>query len=188
VGQRETIAAGLFVIAGIDAVRRQKRYPLDKPQTAAAIVGWTAEGKSLREVVALLKARKISVGHQAVAAFVKRHQQEIDALNARAVAASEEASIASKTERLRRLEDLYRDMDAIRTGRGLIATETRMIGGADWGREVEVGRFDAALVREMRGALDDAAAEVGDRQRGPIIDNRTQILTLEALDEILGAR
>ena len=159
--------------------------PLAKPKVRARIRAWCVEGKSSREIVELLKAElRISVTPQAVQGYIRRHRAEIDALVGRVVEAVEEVTIKDKSERIRRLAGLYDRMDEIVTTRGLLAREPKVIGSGRDAYEVEVERFDAALVRELRGVLGDVADELGDRPKTPLIDARTLNISLDALAEI----
>ena len=148
------------------------------------MIAWLVDGKSTREVVALLAEQGVKTTFQGVAAFRKRHLPDIDALTSRVVAAVEDLTIRDKAERIRRLSGLYDGMQAIVDTRGLLATDVKFVGGPEYGREVEVERFDAALVKELRGVLSDVADELGDRPKTPLIDARTLNISLDALAEI----
>lgn len=149
------------------------------------IIGWIIEGRTVTEIVPLLKEhRHLTVTHQALTAFKRRHAAEIDAAQRKVAEAVLNVTIRDKAERIHRLSGLYDKMTEIVETRGLLATDVKYVGSAEYGREVEVQRFDAALVRELRGVLSDVADELGDRPKTPLIDARTQIITLEALKEI----
>lgn len=176
---------------------------LDKRKNAAAIIAWTVDGKSSREVVDLLKKqRRVQVTPQAVQGFIRRHRAQIDELTNEVAAKVTEAvidvTIADKTERLRILDDLTRRMYEVIDKRGIMASDPKWVTTyaqtqedgetvmeAGTSQLVTVERFDSALVRELRGVLDDAAAEVGGRPKTPLIDARTQVITLAALDELM---
>ena len=158
-----------------------KRRVLDKPKHKAQIIEWMLEGQPNREI-----AKRMNVHHQAIAGFRKRHAAELETVETRVLAEVIDPAITNKAERINRLATLYDRMAEIVNTRGLMATETRFVGGADYGREIEVQRFDAALTKEMRAALRDVAEELGQIPKAGITvynDNRT-VIGLELIDGI----
>lgn len=134
---------------------------LDKPATAQRIIGWLVEGKSHADVAKLLQTKRIKTSRQAVTAFAHRHKAELGSLEARVVEAVADVTIADLSMQLRELGDLFERQKQIVETRGLMAAETKHIGGPLFGREIVVERFDAPLVREIRGTLKDAADLMG---------------------------
>lgn len=170
------------VVAGKNVLERGKR--------PAQIVAWMLDGKGDAEVVALLrKTKRLAVSPQAVAKFRKRHESDLVRVVEAVREEIQDLAIAEKAERIRRLDWIWRLLGEIveeRQQRGQLggkAVERRWIGG-EWGREIEIERTDAALIAQLRGVLDDVAAEQGERVKVKI-DNRKQIITLEALQAIL---
>lgn len=135
---------------------------LDKPKNAAAIIAWTVDGKTSREVVALLtKERKITVTPQAVQGFIRRHRAEISATAARVTAAVVDVTVRDKAERIRRLAAM---VDRV---------EAELAGGKLRYYTADGDRIDAAAIAQFRGLLADVADELGDRPKTPLIDART---------------
>jgi hypothetical protein len=104
--------------------------------------------------------------HQSISQWLTRHKAELDAARAivssAVVNAAVQDGIAAKVTRIRELNGWYTATKDIADTRGLIATETKVIGSGDSAREVQVERYDAAMVAQARGLLRDAAEEVGD--------------------------
>lgn len=151
----------------------------------ATVLGLLVDGSSHGDI-----ASQVGVTPQAIDRFAKKHVAEIEALRGKIAAAVEDVTIRDKAERIRRLAGLYDGMQAIIDSRGLMVAEVKFVGGPLVGREVEVERFDAALVREMRGVLSDVAEEVGDiaEPKPPTsVPYLVQIVTGDAdLRELLG--
>lgn len=151
------------------------RSTLDRPKVKPLIIGWSVGGVGPSEIVTRLKGQKINVTRQAVHGFLKRHGVEIQALGARVQEQVAVHAITSKEERIRRLDSLWDDMNEIRQSRGLMARDVKVYGTGRERTVEEIERFDAALVKEMRGVLGDVAEEMGDRTK-IAIDARTQTL------------
>lgn len=111
---------------------------------------------------------RYGVSKQSFARFVKKHQQEIDALKAEASQRIKDIALREKEARLRNYDRMIRRIDALIEERGgLEAVDVKWVGTGKVGREVEVRKFDAALVAEWRQLHDQIARELGDIPRSP---------------------
>lgn len=87
--------------------KKQPRRPLELARIRPQVIGWLVEGKSTRDVAALLAVRKVTVTHSAVARFADRHAAEIRELQGKIAKEVEDVTIADAGERVRRLGELY---------------------------------------------------------------------------------
>lgn len=143
--------------------KKQGRYPLDQGETGALLIGWIVEGyetAQLIEKLAEIGVRKVSP--QAIRGFRARHRAEIAALQRQVVERVEDVTVRAKEERIRRLAAMLERVEEIVATRGLMARDVKWIGGFEDGREVQVERFDAALVAQFRALLRDVAEELGE--------------------------
>lgn len=137
---------------------------------ADEIIPMLLNGVPQREVAA-----KFGGTLQGLQLFATRHQQEIDALRTEARQLAATNWIAQKEKRLDVLRELTEAELGIFRTRGLEPEDVKLAANGD---TVSVKYFDKALASEIRAALDDAAAEMGERQKAPVIDARSQTVNL----------
>lgn len=167
------------------ASNRGTRYPLDRGKTKAEIVGWYVEGLGPAAIIERLAARRVKVSRQAVQGFRRRHRAEIELLLAAAAEAVQTVTIADKSERIRQRDEMAGLIRAKILERGIEATELKMIGTGRNAYEVEVRRIDGPAVKAWNELLHAVAEELGELPRPEFkVDNRTLVITLEALKEI----
>ena len=134
----------------------KRRTSLEKHQAeviALLLTGWSS----------VKVAEHYAVTKQAVCQFMRRHQDKLSELTEQAAAAVLSVAIRDKAERIRRYAQYLDGIEELVQSRGgYEATDVKWVGGVETGREVEVRRFDAALVSEMRACLRGVAEELGD--------------------------
>mgnify|MGYP001575296611 CR=1 FL=1 len=165
---------------GPPAAAYRHKSVLSRPRVRERVIAWVLEGKSAAYIGALAAPGE-PVSAQAVSQWRKRNADVIEEARARAEGLVLDVAIRDKVERVRRLAGLYDGMQDIVTTRGLMASEPKWIGSDKVGREVELQRFDAALVKEMRGTLRDVAEELGQVPRPDVSVQQTLVLIRQVI-------
>jgi hypothetical protein len=133
---------------------------LEQPDIGALVIAWTVEGKSLREVVALLAAYRAKVSYQAVSKFRERHTEEIERLTMEVKENLHDANLASIEAHIRELEWLYLEHRKLIEERPhRLEVEDFKLDGA--GDEHPVMRYDAAPVVQARALIGDLGKLLG---------------------------
>lgn len=157
---------------------KPSRYPLEKPRVSASIIAWRIEGQSEPQIVAHLNDLfGISVSLQAVDLFLKRHQDELDALKAKVAEAVHEVTIADKRDRLLGMHDRWMRLQSVIQARsldrtwkdipghdtGLLAHTIKVAGNGDSFDEFAV---DTGLLKAMLDLEHEAANQLGQLPKG----------------------
>ena len=138
------------------AVRATSTKPLERPKIRADVEAWILEGVTDAEI-----ARRVGVHRSAVGYFRKRHAAELAPLIAGVNQQIRDVAIRDKEERIRRYWAMIQQIDALVEQRGgLEAVDAKWVGTARSGREVEVRRFDAALVGKWHELHREVAEEL----------------------------
>jgi hypothetical protein len=101
---------------------------------------------------------RYEVARPSLAAFVKRHRDEIDALNTAASEQTRDVVLTQKAERIRRLAWLADGIEAELKERGFMWLEPH-------GAERSVERMPVGAIKELRSVYRDIADELGDIPR-----------------------
>lgn len=97
-------------------------------------------------------------------AFRERHLEEIEGQRAKVAKAVEDYAIASKVFRIGELDHLYGEMRKELDEYGMFVTE---VATDDDGKRIETRDFRAAMVKELKGTLRQAAEELAQLPRAP---------------------
>lgn len=132
------------------------RSPLERKK--GIVLKLILDGLSDAQVAAALSSKKLVTSRQAITAFRHRHAPELSASVNAIVKQAEDFAIANKVGRLAELQWLYEQTKAEVEEHGLVTEKvtTAEDGGPHFSRE-----YRAAMVKEMRGLLKDAAVELG---------------------------
>lgn len=165
-----------------------RRGYLERPAVVEKLVTLIAiEGYSDQRAAGAVSTRRERVQRQAVTAWRKRHQAELEAARqqqAEHMEAAIEDSLRGKEGRIReRIRMVQQNNELVLMIRELIqqrgsleTEEPKWVGPAETGREYGMRRFDASLIREIErlqrntgSLLDSIAAELGDIPRPPTL-------------------
>lgn len=145
---------------------------LDRPNVAKRLVRLLViDGLGPAAAAKAISTQHHIVTHQAVNAWIRRHAGLLLAARSRAsqeLAAAVDLSIAERPGRLDVRQSLFDGILALidargglATGAGLLVEDVKWVGIGANRREFKVKRFDAALIAQLRGLLEDTAAEFG---------------------------
>lgn len=110
--------------------------------------------------------------------FRLRHLEEIEQARAKVAKAVEDFAIASKVFRIGELDHLYSEMRKELDETGLFVTEVEYTDEGDRKGRIETRDFKAAMVKELRGTLRQAAEELAQLPRPTVevSEHKTYIL------------
>ena len=155
---------------------KKSRYPLRSPATRARVIAMLVDGRAPVDV-----AKAFRVSREAIRQFAQRHAAEIEQLQAKVVAAVEDATITQQAERIRRRDAHYAELWKIVEWRraagyasGFLARELKSVtvyderegkGGDVQREEQEVWKTDKALADALGNELREVAEELGQIQK-----------------------
>lgn len=170
----------------------QSRYPLRQTKTKAQVIGMMIEGLSDRDIAAALAAKSLTISHQAITAFRKRHAAEIAPVVAEVERQITDAAIASKVQRILDADEDYRRLGQVIEARaadkrydepgystGVMVHSLKQTGSGQNAVLVDEYKTDTALIAERRALRREVAEELDQLPRGSTnvnIDNRVQVL------------
>jgi hypothetical protein len=147
------------------------RTHLERPKTKTRVIELVLEGLTDRQVAQKISTPRNSVSFQAISKFRARHADVLKPAAKAMVEAAVQHAIATKDARLADLQFLRDKTFEVIDQRGTL--EARDVKIAANGQTVDVMRYDAGLVAQLRGVLADAAEEMGERSKIQI-DARNQ--------------
>lgn len=125
-------------------------------------------------------AAELGISRQAVHKHLNKRAEELSTKKQLLVDAVVDNWITDKKARLERLRLLAdKTLEEVDEYGITIVEEVMSVGKDGTSTTVKTRDYRASLVRELRGLLSDAADELGQKPRPPVIvnnDNRTQIL------------
>jgi hypothetical protein len=136
------------------------RYSLLNGAPGALALAWSLEGLSSAVISERLHARGVNVSEAAVRRFLGKRRAAKDEALDRAVTLATAPAIAEKAWRTSQAQRQNDELRAIVETRGWMAKDRKWLGG-EFGREVEIERFDAALSKELRELRREVAEELG---------------------------
>ena len=153
------------------------------------------EGLTDREIAAALSTKSLSITHQAIAAYRKRHAAELGPVVAEIERQITDAAIASKVTRIldadrdyqrlgsvieARAADMRYDEPGYRTG--VMVHQLKQVGSGRNAETVDEYKVDTALIAERRALRREVAEALDALPRGTTtvnVDNRVQVLIRE---------
>jgi hypothetical protein len=145
-----------------------------KKDQKEAVLAWIAEGLETDEInrrAAKFKPR-FTVSRRAVAHYRKTRGVKLEEIKQADEASALSIGLAIRANRVERLQKLADLLIVDLFDNDLLWTdEVKGIGGADNFQRIDYKEFNKAEVEQLRGVLDDIAAEVGERVKKSDLDD-----------------